>query len=89
MCVAAVPQHFAAQRGHEAVVRQLLLLQSRLVIDRTNCDGGTALYFAAQEAHVPVVRALIEVRACMVRARRCIGPGGAYLWRSFWLVSAR
>jgi ankyrin repeat protein len=48
--------HWAAEEGHEAVVR--LLLEHKADVDAKNEDGETALLMATKKGHEVVVRLL-------------------------------
>lgn len=52
--------HYAAHRGHQAVVAMLLVFSDEAELNAVNDRGQTPLYLAAERGHVGVVRQLLE-----------------------------
>ncbi|XP_014768751.1 uncharacterized protein LOC106868134 [Octopus bimaculoides] len=57
-CYQLYPIHYAANKGHEDVLR--LLIQNKADLNVTNAKGDTALFLAIQNDQVHIVRMLIE-----------------------------
>ena len=65
------PLLMAAQKGHDAVVAQLV--KAGAVANRANKDGATPLFMAAQKGHEVVVAQLVEAGADADTALRSDG----------------